>query len=150
MSDGVVDGLGHVADVLLVHPAHVDAPVSEQEHLVLLDHVVHLCLRQSSVGEHAYLRGHMSPIARRAHRLEFGAQQLTHLAYARRHGGNRVEPLLAELWSGEDPVHDASSVRGRVGPVGTDDQRDLRAEGRQGGWIVHDDGEVADALIVET
>lgn len=40
--DGVVDGLGHVVDVLAGQAAHVDATAGHQVHVLLLDHVVHL------------------------------------------------------------------------------------------------------------
>lgn len=42
LGDGLVDGLGHVVDVLGGQPAHVDAAAGHQVDVLLFDHVFNL------------------------------------------------------------------------------------------------------------
>ena len=50
--DGVVDGLGHVVDVLGGQTTHVDAAAGHQVDVLLFDHVLHLlgCGRKGREG----------------------------------------------------------------------------------------------------
>lgn len=42
LSDGIVDGLSDIVDVLGGQTAHVDATAGHQVHVLLFDHVLHL------------------------------------------------------------------------------------------------------------
>lgn len=83
VSDGLVEGFGHVLDILRVQSTDVDSAVLEQEDLVVLVQMLDLGRGQSGEAEESDLLRDMLPVARGSERLEMAAKSSSHLTNPR-------------------------------------------------------------------
>lgn len=142
--DGLVDGRGHVVDVLGGQTAHVDAAAGHQVDVFLLHHELHLfgCGKhrktsngpsrhagaaaalagltvESCEAEHADLIGDVVPGSRRAQTLELLLQLSPHQQHSVCHGLHVVLPAATQTNSHQKaPRGTRSSCRGAFGPFG--------------------------------
>lgn len=147
VSDGLVEGFGHVLDILRVQSTDVDTAVLEQEDLVVLVQMLDLGRGQSGEAEESDLLRDMLPVARGSERLEMAAKSGSHLTNPRRHGLDALVPLLTKLRVGQDHVNDTGTMARWIRPVGTDYQRHLRLNTVETRWILDHDRQISDTFI---
>jgi hypothetical protein len=125
LGDCVVDGLGHVADVLAVEAHHRDASVLQHVDVVRVDQVQRLRLAQASVGEHPDLLCDVLPTAGRLQLLQLGPQSLPHADHSLGNALQLPAPLLEVALIIEDPVGNPGSAQRRRRVLGPDDHLHL-------------------------
>lgn len=127
-----------------------DTAVLGQIDGVVLGDLGNLLGGQASVGEHADLVGDVGPVMLGAELLELATEQGAHGDDAVGHLLDLTEPLLVELLVVEDLSGEASTVDGRVGVHGADDDLQLRLDALGLLGISTNDGEDTSTLTVET
>jgi hypothetical protein len=97
-----------------------------------------------------YLAGDVGPVVLAAELLEVGAESRAHLNDAVSHALDLTEPLLVQSGVVHDGGGDASTVDGRVGVEGTDEDLDLRLNALLLLGVLADKREGTDTLAVQT
>lgn len=97
-----------------------------------------------------YLAGDVGPVVLAAELLEVGAEGRAHLNDAVSHALDLTEPLLVQSGVVHDGGSDASTVDGRVGVEGTDEDLDLRLNALLLLGVLANEREGTDTLTVQT
>ena len=92
----------------------------------------------------------MGPVVLAAKLLEVGAEERAHLDDAASHALDLTEPLLVKSRVVHDGGGDASTVNGRVGVEGANEDLDLRIDTLLLLGVLANEGESTDTLAVET
>jgi hypothetical protein len=116
----------------------------------LLCQLVHLLGCQTSVGEHADLRGDVAPVVLAAELLEVLLEKGTHGDDAVSHALDLTEPLLVERSVVQNLRGDAGTVNWGVGVQWANEYLDLRVNTLLLVGRLADDREGTDTLAVET
>lgn len=138
LSDGVVDSLSNIVDVLVVQPAHGDsAGLEEIKVLLLLQELAHLRV-EAGVREHTDLLSDVIPSARCAQFLQPLPESGSHGDDPFRHDLDAVLPLLVQGRVLKNNVYNSGSVSRWVGVHGSHQQSYLRLHVGHGSHIVDD------------
>jgi hypothetical protein len=146
----LVDGLSKATNVVGSDTSNAYAAVLGGIDAVLLGQLLHAGGVETSVGEHADLRGDVAPVLAAAKLLEVLFEESPHGDDAVGHLLDLTQPLLVEGGGVENLRGDAGTVNGRVGVQRADKDLDLRVDALLLLGRCADDGEGAYTLAVET
>ena len=112
-----------VFDVLVDEAAHGHASaLRDEEYAVVLAHVVHLCLAESSEGEHADACADVVPVAGALYSAECLEELLAHVVDAVCHGFYIAQELLFQPSVAANYLHEVGAVDRAHGPCGAHDR----------------------------